>query len=146
MFYRDGQILTDFIDTSIFGGEIVQLRTALCDDKGNLFLGTLGKGLCWVPQGSHHLQRYEYASPSFDLKTTNVWALYADNQDNLWVGCLKRGLLLLPQQEPQFSSWSLSAQNVSVGGSVTSFCLGDGGITWCAVIMVFMASMKTAKW
>ena len=133
MFYRDGQILTDFIDTSIFGGEIVQLRTALCDDKGNLFLGTLGKGLCWVPQGSHRLQRYEYASPSFDLKTTNVWALYADNQDNLWVGCLKRGLLLLPQQEPQFSSWSLSAQNVSVGGSVTSFCLGDGGITWCAV-------------
>ena len=133
MFYRDGQILTDFIDTSIFGGEMVQLRTALCDDKGNLFLGTLGKGLCWVPQGSHRLQRYEYASLSFDLKTTNVWALYADNQDNLWVGCLKRGLLLLPQQEPQFSSWSLSAQNVSVGGSVTSFCLGDGGITWCAV-------------
>ena len=35
MFYRDGQILTDFIDTSIFGGEMVQLRTALCDDKGN---------------------------------------------------------------------------------------------------------------
>ena len=133
LYYRDGQLIPDFIDQSVLGNEDVQLRTVLCDRKGNLFIGTLGKGLCWVPQGSHKLRRYEYPSSSFDLNTSNVWALYEDVQDNLWVGCLRRGLLLLPQHEPQFSTWSLSAQNVKIGGSVTSFCQGDEGMTWLAV-------------
>jgi signal transduction histidine kinase/DNA-binding response OmpR family regulator/ligand-binding sensor domain-containing protein len=133
LFYRDGQILSDFIDLSILGKDDVLFRSALSDGKGSLFIGTLGKGLCWLPQGSHKLRRYEYPSSSFDLNTSNVWALFEDNQENLWVGCLKRGLLLLPQHEPQFSTWSLSAQNVKIGGSVTSFCQGDDGMTWLAV-------------
>ncbi len=133
LFSRDGKILPDFIDTTILGNETTQLRSAISDENGNLFIGTLGKGLCWIPQGSQCVQHYEHAGSSFDLNTANVWALFEDNQDNLWVGCLKRGLLLLPQREPQFNSWSLSAQNVSVGGSMTSFCMGDNGITWCAV-------------
>ena len=133
-YYKDGTLQTDFIDTSILGSdEHVQLRSALLDKRGNLFIGTLGQGLCWVPKGSRILQRYDYVSGSFDLNTSNVWALFEDNQDNLWVGCLKRGLLLLPQHEPQFSTWGFSSQNVSIGGSVTSVCQGDKGMTWCAV-------------
>ena len=133
-YYKDGALQTDFIDTSILGSdEHVQLRSALLDKKGNLFIGTLGQGLCWVRKGSRILQRYDYVSGSFDLNTSNVWALFEDNQDNLWVGCLKRGLLLLPQHEPQFTTWGFSAQNVSIGGSVTSLCQGDNGMTWCAV-------------
>ncbi len=133
IYYRDGKFYPDFIDTSILGNENVQLRSALCDNVGNLFIGTLGKGLCWVPRGMRKLVRYEYNSGSFDLNTSNVWALYEDNQDNLWVGCLKRGLLQLPQREPQFNTWTFSTQNVSIGGSVTSICQGDDGMTWCAV-------------
>ncbi len=132
-YYRDGRLQTDFIDTSILDSENMQLRSALLDNAGNLFIGTLGQGLCWVPKGSRSLLRYDYTSGSFDLNTSNVWALFEDNQDNLWVGCLKRGLLLLPQHEPQFSTWGFSAQNVSIGGSVTSVCQGDNGMTWCAV-------------
>ena len=49
LYYRDGQLIPDFIDQSVLGNEDVQLRTVLCDRKGNLFIGTLGKGLCWVP-------------------------------------------------------------------------------------------------
>ena len=133
IYYRNGEFLTDFIDTSVLGEENVLLRSALCDKEGNLFIGTLGKGLWWIPRGTHQLQQYNYSSAVFDLNTSNVWALFEDNQDNLWVGCLKRGLLLLPQRAPQFSTWKFSSQNVSIGGSVTSFCQGDNGITWCAV-------------
>lgn len=132
-FYRNGKLQCDFFDISILGSENVQLRSAFLDKAGNLFIGTLGQGLCWIPRGSRQLQRYEYTSGSFDLNTSNVWALFEDNQDNLWVGCLKRGLLLLPQHDPQFTTWEFSAQNVSIGGSVTSVCQGDNGMTWCAV-------------
>ncbi len=133
LFCKNGEVIPDFIDMGPLSGEQVQFRCAYFDNKGNLFIGTLGNGLCWVPRGSRQLHRYEYPSAAFDLNTANVWALYEDRQDNLWVGCLKRGLLLLPQRAPQFNTWNFSSQNVRIGGSVTSICAGDNGIIWCAV-------------
>ncbi len=133
LYCKNGELVPDFIDMGPLVGEQAQFRSAYYDKKGNLFIGTLGNGLCWVPRGSHQLYRYEYPSASFDLNTANVWALYEDREDNLWVGCLKRGLLLLPQRAPQFSTWNFSSQNVRIGGSVTSICTGDNGMTWCAV-------------
>ncbi|MBQ9215906.1 MAG: response regulator [Prevotella sp.] len=133
IYYRNEQFFTDFIDISVLGEENVLLRSALRDNEGNLFIGTLGKGLWWIPRGERQLQRYDYSDATFDLNTSNVWALFEDNQDNLWVGCLKRGVLLLPQRAPLFNTWKFSFQSVSIGGSVTSFCQGDNGMTWCAV-------------
>ena len=133
LYYRDGQLYDNYIDLGDLSGKDILLRTAIIDHNGNLFLGTMGNGLCWVPKGSHRLQRYEYQNASFDLGTSTVWALFEDNQDNLWVGCQKRGLLLLPQRKPQFRTWKLADQHVNTGGTLTSICAGDNGITWCAV-------------
>ena len=133
LYYRNGELFTDFIDTKQLGGKDLLYRVAMTDRKGNLYVGTMGNGLCWIPRGDHQLERYDYQSASFDLNTSNVWALFEDNQDNLWVGCQKRGLLMLPQQKPQFRSWKFADQHVNVGGSLTSICAGDNGIVWCAV-------------
>ena len=133
LYYRDGQLLTDYFDQQSIGGKDMLYRTAMTDRRGNLFIGTMGNGLCRVPRGERRLSRYEYQSASFDLGTSNVWALFEDNQDNLWVGCLKRGLLLLPQSEPQFRSWKFADLHISIGGSLTSLCDGDDGIVWCSV-------------
>ena len=133
LYYRDGKLYDDYIDFGELSGKDVLFRTAMLDHHGNLFVGSMGNGLCWVPKGEHKLQRYEYQSASFDLSTATVWALFEDNQDNLWVGCQKRGLLMLPQHKPQFRSWKLADQHVNTGGSLTSICAGDNGVTWCAV-------------
>ena len=133
LYYRDGRLFDDYIDFGELPGKDILFRTAMLDRHGNLFVGTMGNGLCWVPKGEHKLQPYEYQSASFDLSTSTVWALFEDNQDNLWVGCQKRGLLMLPQRKPQFRSWKLADQHVNTGGSLTSICTGDDGVTWCAV-------------
>ena len=133
LYYRDGKMYDDYFDFGEFSGKDILLRTAMLDRHGNLFVGTMGNGLCWIPKGEHRMQRYEYQSASFDLSTSTVWALFEDNQDNLWVGCQKRGLLMLPQRKPQFRSWKLADQHVNTGGSLTSICAGDNGMTWCAV-------------
>ena len=133
LYYRDGKLYENFLDLGDFSGKDILLRTAMIDHRGNLFIGTMGDGLCWVPKGEHRLQRYDYQSASFDLSTSTVWCLYEDNQDNLWVGCQNRGLLLLPQYKPQFRSWKLADQHINTGGSLTSICAGDNGITWCSV-------------
>ena len=133
LYYRDGKLYENFLDLGDLSGKDILLRTAMIDLHGNLFIGTMGDGLCWVPKGEHRLQRYDYQSASFDLSTSTVWCLYEDNQDNLWVVCQNRGLLLLPQHKPQFRSWKLADQHINTGGSLTSICAGDNGITWCAV-------------
>ena len=133
LYYRNGELFTDFIDTQRLGGKDLLYRVAMTDRKGNLYVGMMGNGLCWIPRGGHQLERYDYQSASFDLNTSNVWALFEDNQDNLWVGCQKRGLLMLPQQKPQFRSWKFADLHVNVGGSLTSICAGDHNIVWCAV-------------
>ncbi|MBO4721011.1 MAG: response regulator [Prevotella sp.] len=133
LYYRDGQMYKDYFDLSALGKKELLFRTAMIDRRGNLFVGTMGNGLCWVPRGERQLKRYEYQSASFDLNTTNVWSLFEDNQDNLWVGCQNRGLLMLPQQEPQFRSWKFADLHMNIGGSLTSLCDGDNGIIWCSV-------------
>ena len=133
LFYRDGVMHSDFFDQGALGGSELLLRTAIRDRHGNLFIGTMGNGLCWIPKGEHSLKKYEYASATFDLGSSNVWALYEDTQDNLWVGCQKRGLLLLPQNQPLFRTWKFADLHVNTGGSLTSVCIGDDNMIWCAV-------------
>ena len=133
LYYRDGQMYDHYFDLSEIGGNEQFFRIAITDRHDNLFVGTIGSGLCWMPRGEHKLRKYEYQSSMFDLSTSNVWALFEDNQNNLWVGCQKRGLLMLPQQEPLFRSWKFADLHMRTGGALTSACEGENGITWCAV-------------
>ena len=133
LYYRDGQLFTDYFHQELPGARDLVFRTAMVDRRGNLFVGTMGNGLCLVPHGERQLKRYVYQSASFDLGTSNVWTLFEDNQDNLWVGCQKRGLLLLPQAKPQFRSWKFADLHINIGGSLTSLCDGGDGTIWCSV-------------
>ena len=133
LYYRDGKLYDHYFDLSEMGGGDQFFRMAMIDRHDNLFVGTMGNGLCWMPRGERKLKRFDYQSAQIDLNTTNVWALFEDNQNNLWVGCQKRGLLMLPQQEPLFRSWKFADLNMHIGGPLTSVCAGENGIIWCAV-------------
>jgi len=133
IYHKDGNVDANYIDMSLLQGKDILLRTAITDKKGNVYVGTMGNGLCWIPKGSRHLQRYEYEGGALHLASSNVWVIFDDRQDNLWVGCLRRGLLLLPQQKPLFNSWTFAIQNAQLGGAITSICRDDNGMTWCAV-------------
>ena len=79
------------------------------------------------------MRRYDFQNALVDLNTATVWALCQDNQENLWIGCQKRGLLMIPQHQSPFRTWKFVDQHITTGGSLTSICAGDDGITWCAV-------------
>ena len=133
LFYQNGVMHTDYFNQGELSGKELLLRTAMRDRHGNLFIGTMGNGLYWIPKGTRSLRKYDYSSATFDLATSNVWALFEDKEDNLWVGCRKRGLLLLPQSEPLFRTWKFADLHINAGGSLTSMCLGDNDTVWCAV-------------
>ena len=130
--YENGQQCAnpfDMSEASTDGG----YRTALLDRQGNVYVGTRGNGLFWVPAGSNRLQRVGINAPGFDLNTAKIWSLYEDRDGNIWVGCQQKGLFLIPSRKSQFTSWSFSAQKEDIGSYVSSVCEGDNGITWCTV-------------
>ena len=133
LFYRNDKMMTDYLDPGELRGKDLLLRTAKCDKNGNLFIGTMGNGLWWVPRGERMMRRYDFQNASLDLNTATIWSLFQDNKENLWVGCLKRGLLLIPQHQSPFHTWKFIDQHLTTGGSLASICAGDNGMTWCAV-------------
>ena len=111
----------------------IVFRTMHKDRKGNIYIGTRGHGLFVLPTHSNHAKRVDCQNPEINLNSTKVWGIFDDNQSNLWIGCQQKGLLMLQGIPSAFSSWSFSAQKVSLGTPVTAICQGDNGTIWCSV-------------
>lgn len=102
----------------------VSIRKALADHKGNIYIGTSGKGLMVIPCGSNTLQRVETKDKTFDLSTSNVNDIFEDKNDNIWISCYKRGIYLLNQESEVFSSWNFTAQRYFLGSGLSSISNG----------------------
>ena len=107
---------------------------AATDSEGNVFIGSRGSGLFWIPKRETTMRRYETIVPGLNLDRTRISCLFIDSWGNLWVGCRQRGLLMLPlQRHPLFQTWSFAAQRMETGTGVSAIAEGDDGIIWTAV-------------
>ena len=131
--YRNGELSLADIDLSAMGSSDVVMCSAFLDSKGNLYIGTRGDGLFRLQKGSRKLERVECNMRDMDLNTAKIWAITEDRLGNIWLGCEAKGLVMLPRIQPQFSSWSFSAQGYKISSAITSICEGDKGVTWCVV-------------
>lgn len=130
--YENGNADTEFIDISRLGTQAGFL-TAIKDHSGNIYVGTHGGGLWWIPAGTRCLQRHSVTVQGFDLSASIVTALAEDRQRNIWIGCKQQGVVMIPSEKELFTSWSFSAQQQEIGTYVSSVCSGDNGIVWCTV-------------
>ena len=130
---RDGVISKSDIDLSAMGGGEAVISSAYQDSRGNIYIGTRGDGLFVLAKGSRKLERVEAIMRDIDLNTAKILAIGEDRQGNIWLGCQSKGLVVLPRHQPQFASWSFSAQHYFISSTITSVCRGDRDITWCTV-------------
>ena len=131
--YRDGRLTDAGIDLSALGSEKTVMCTSFQDHEGNLYIGTRGDGLFLLKKGNRKLERVVCRMRDLDLNTAKIWIISEDRYGNIWLGCQSKGLVMIPRIQPQFASWSFSAQGYSVSSTITSVCEGDGGIVWCTV-------------
>lgn len=131
--YHDGKMTNADIDLSVLGKNDVIICSALKDHEGNIYIGTRGDGLFRLSKGSKRLERVECTLQGMDLNTAKIWTISEDQWGNIWLGCQSKGLVLLPSQQPQFASWSFSAQHYLISSTITSVCKGRDGLTWCTV-------------
>ena len=130
--YDGHQMVPSDIDLSAAGG-CPHFRSALKDRKGNVYIGTFGHGLYWIPAGTKRLVRHPAMVQGYDLNTSKISAMMEDRQGNIWIGSQQKGLVMLSNQKAPFTSWRFSHQKIDIGTFVTSVCEGDGGMIWCAV-------------
>lgn len=131
--YSDGEILDDYYDLSDLSSLNPHYWTLMRDRTGNIYIGTRGNGLFWIPPGSRKVQRYNINAKGINMNTSTVQTLFEDRQGNVWVGCWHKGILVIPGRKAQFTSWSFSTQKHDIGNYVSSVCQGENGITWCTV-------------
>ena len=107
---------------------------AVKDAQGNIFIGTRGEGLFWIPRGQSEPRRMDVVVEGFDLSRARVNALLSDHAGRLWVGCHGRGLLQLNfNSAPLLQRWSFSRQGWLTGTCVSSIVEGTEGTVWCVV-------------
>jgi len=133
MVYDNGRFQADYFDLSEVSVPNIHFWTAMRDHLGNVYIGTRGNGLLWIPRGSRKVQRYMVNVPGINMATSNIRTMMEDRQGNIWIGCRSKGLLLLPSRKAPFTTWSFSNQKKDIGNYVSSVCKGDGGIVWCTV-------------
>ena len=131
--YDKGTFLDDYYDVSEVASLNPHYWTVMRDRVGNIYIGTRGSGLLWIPQGGRKVQRYQFSVACVNMNASTIQTMFEDHQGNLWVGCWHKGLLVIPGQEAQFTSWSFSGQKHDIGNYVSSVCQGNDGITWCTV-------------
>ena len=131
--YDKGKFLDNYFDVSEVASLNPHYWTVMRDHTGNIYIGTRGSGLLWIPKGSRKVQRYQFNVAGINMNTSTVQTMFEDRQGNIWVGCWHKGLLVIPSQKAQFTSWSFSGQKHDIGNYVSSLCQGDDGITWCTV-------------
>ena len=131
--YDNGAFLDDYFDLSEVASLHPHYWTLMRDHVGNIYIGTRGNGLLWIPNGTRKVQRFQFSVAGVNLNTSTIETIFEDRQGNLWVGCWHKGLLVIPGQKAQFTSWSFSRQKHDIGNYVSSLCQGNDGITWCTV-------------
>lgn len=121
--------------------EGVQLTCSVQDNSGNIYIGTRGSGLFWIPAGMSEMQRKQVFVSGIDLDRARIETLFIDRLGNLWVGCQQKGLLMIPlHRMPLFNTWSFSEQKQELGTCVSAIAsrAANGNqaatqIIWCAV-------------
>lgn len=129
---KTGELTDAGFDLSALEGN-VSISKVLRDSRGDMYFGTLGKGLMVIPKGSNKMVEYEASSLPFDLGTANVTDVFEDKNHNLWVGCFKKGLLHIYKRTPVYRTFSLTEQGYKLGSGVSSVAPGDAGDVWCVV-------------
>lgn len=105
------------------------------DGEGNIYAGTHGSGLLWLPRGENTFRHLNISMGDFDLDHARVEALYVDLQGNLWAGCYGRGLLAVARQaSTAFQTWSFAAQRHATGTYISSLAEGTAPVAYWATV------------
>lgn len=110
----------------------ITFNCGMVDNKGNILIGSMGKGLFIIPTGSNMLLPFNDSGLSMDVASADIRFIYQDKENNLWIGCNYKGLTYFCTEKPQFNTWSFSSQNIHIGSYVSHICQGDNGDVWCS--------------
>jgi two-component sensor histidine kinase len=100
------------------------------DDKGNLWFGTLGSGVCRFDG-----KNFTYYTIQQGLPDNNVWSVFCDSSKQLWFGTNKGLSLFIPQNDSPNSGYNIynfGAQDglKAIDFNLHSVCVDNDNRIW----------------
>jgi ligand-binding sensor domain-containing protein/DNA-binding response OmpR family regulator len=129
---KDNLVNVELVTKGINLSDIV-FNCGMTDCKGNIFIGSIGKGLFYISNGSNTLLPFDDSGNRIDLASADIRFIFQDKEENFWIGCNYKGLIYFSNEKAQFDTWSFSSQNIHIGSFVSHVCQGDNGDVWCSV-------------
>lgn len=123
--FKTGKLADAGFDLSRMG-KGTNIQGAMRCHNGDIILGTSGKGAWRIRRGI--AEPVDISVSSFSLPLSSVNELMEDRSGNLWVNCYRKGLLLITEESSAFRLWSLAANNVITGSSISSISKYGGGV------------------
>lgn len=103
------------------------LRKLFRTKKGEVLLGTFGKGIYQVDIDQRHLTPiFQQSVDGISLASQSVLAFLEDAQNNVWLGCFQSGIAFLTSQQPPFSFFSMRQLPNDNGGILSLLAYQDG--------------------
>jgi signal transduction histidine kinase/ligand-binding sensor domain-containing protein/DNA-binding response OmpR family regulator len=123
----------------------VVFNSGMTDSRGNIFIGSIGKGLFYIPSNTNRLIPFNDPRCSIDMTSADIRFTFQDRENSLWIGCNSKGLIYFCNEKEPFSSWSFTAQNIHVGSSVSHLCQDDRGNVLCTAQDCIFTFDKSGK-
>lgn len=107
----------------------ISISSALMNSKGDILLGTSGKGLFIIRNGTKTAIREPFYDKRSNTDDLSINSILEDKDNNLWLTSPRYGLLLCPMGKKVFNSWNFTYNGKRMYDGVT-FMTGDnsGGL------------------
>lgn len=110
----------------------LSIKTLMVDNENNLYIGTEGRGVKQYDRLNQCIVDCDIHSNVFDLTSSKVHSILADNAGNLWLGIFQKGLLCIPAMQNKFNYYGYKSYlKSSIGSScVMGICTDRHGTVW----------------
>ncbi|MEG2330966.1 MAG: two-component regulator propeller domain-containing protein, partial [Bacteroides sp.] len=119
------------VDESDTGEFYSSIQTLLADKKGNLWIGTSGKGVIKLNNRKKPFQKLDRNDLlKYKISDDKMFSICFDRDNNLWLGSDGGGINRINIQTHEVKVYNTKNTNAILGDNITASCCDEQGFLW----------------
>lgn len=119
------------VDESDTGEFYSSIQTLLADKKGNLWIGTFGKGVVKLNNRKNPFRKLNRNSLlKYTISDDKTFSICFDKDNGLWLGTDGGGINRIDMQTHEAKNYNTKNGNAIIGDNATASCCDEQGFLW----------------